>query len=91
MSPHERLQTKSAPLKSGSRSTDMRELKISQEPIELYKLLKLDNRVQSGGEAKTVISDGLVRVNGQVETRKGRKIFSGDVVEFANETVRVVM
>jgi ribosome-associated protein len=60
----------------------MREIKILKEPIELYKILKLENRVVSGGEAKYVISEGQVMVNGKVETRKRKKIFSGDVVEF---------
>jgi len=60
----------------------MKEIKISEEPIELYKILKFENMVDSGGEAKNVISEGQVIVNGKVETRKRKKIFSGDVVEF---------
>ncbi|MDL1978627.1 MAG: RNA-binding S4 domain-containing protein [Deltaproteobacteria bacterium] len=67
----------------------MRELEISEEPIELYKILKLDNMVNSGGEAKYVISEGQVIINGKVETRKRKKIFSGDVVEFGKEEIRV--
>jgi ribosome-associated protein len=67
----------------------MREIEISEEPIELYKILKLDNMVNSGGEAKYVISEGQVIVNGKVETRKRKKIFSGDVVEFGKEEIRV--
>lgn len=67
----------------------MRDIKISEEPIELNKLLKFENMVASGGEAKHAISEGLVRVNGVVETRTRKKIFSGDVVEFGNEKVRV--
>ena len=47
----------------------MREIEISEEPIELYKILKLENMVESGGEAKYVISEGQVMVNGKVETR----------------------
>jgi len=45
--------------------------------------------VDSGGEAKYVISEGKVFVNGKVETRKRKKIFSGDVVEFGEEIIRV--
>ena len=66
----------------------MREIEISEEPIELYKILKFENMVVSGGEA-TVISEGQVMVNGKVETRKRKKIFSGDVVEFGKEKIRV--
>ena len=67
----------------------MREIEISEEPIELYKILKFENMVDSGGEAKYVISEGQVVVNGKVETRKRKKIFSGDVVEFGEEKIRV--
>ena len=67
----------------------MRDVKIIKEPIELYKLLKFENMVASGGKAKYVISEGHVLVNGQVETRKRKKIYSGDVVEFGGEEIRV--
>jgi ribosome-associated protein len=67
----------------------MRELEISKEPIELYKILKFENMVVSGGEAKYVISEGQVKVNGKVETRKRKKIFSGDIVEFGENKIRV--
>ncbi|MBC2715240.1 MAG: RNA-binding S4 domain-containing protein [Desulfobacteraceae bacterium] len=67
----------------------MREVEISEEPIELYKILKFENMVGSGGEAKFVISEGQVVVNGKVETRKRKKIFSGDVIEFGKEIIRI--
>ena len=67
----------------------MREIKISKEPIELYKILKLESLVDSGGEAKYVISEGQVIVNGKVETRKRKKIFSGDIVEFGENKILV--
>ena len=67
----------------------MREIKILKEPIELYKILKLESLVDSGGEAKHVISEGQVIVNGKVETRKRKKIFSGDIVEFGENKIRV--
>lgn len=63
----------------------MREVEISHEPIELYKILKFEGMVASGGEAKAVIAEGLVSVNGSVETRKGKKIVSGDVIEFGQD------
>ena len=67
----------------------MREVEISKEPIELYKLLKFEGMSDSGGEAKAVIAEGQVLVNGKVETRKRKKIVSGDIVEFGNEKIRI--
>ncbi len=67
----------------------MREVEIIAEPIQLYKLLKIEGLVSSGGEAKAVISDGLVLVNGAVETRKRKQINSGDVIAFGEEEFRV--
>jgi ribosome-associated protein len=67
----------------------MREIEISEEPIELYKILKFKNWVGSGGEAKFVISEGQVKVNGKVEIQKRKKILSGDVVEFGKHKIRV--
>ncbi len=67
----------------------MREVEITKEPVELYKLLKFESIVSSGGEAKFVISEGLVLVNGKVETRKRKKLVSGDLVEFSNEKIRL--
>lgn len=58
------------------------EVVINRQPVELHKLLKFEGLVASGGDAKTVISEGLVQVNGQVETQKRKKIVDGDVVEF---------
>ena len=65
----------------------MREVSISKEPIELNKLLKFEAMVASGGEANQVISEGQVRVNGEVETRKRKKIVAGDQIEFGNEKI----
>ena len=67
-----------------------RVVQISREPIELYKILKIENMVNSGGEAKAVIAEGLVRVNGEIETRKRKKIISGDVVEFGDDIIRII-
>jgi ribosome-associated protein len=67
----------------------MKEIEISEAPIALYQLLKFENLVSSGGEAKYVISEGRVKVNGAVETRKRKKIFSGDVVEFGEAVIRI--
>ncbi len=59
----------------------MRVVLITKEPVELYKILKFEGLVGSGGEAKLVIADGLVLVNGVVETRKRKKIVCGDISE----------
>ncbi len=67
----------------------MRDVEVSKEPIELYKILKFESMVASGGEAKQVITEGRVFVNGEVETRKRKKIFSGDIVEFGDEKIRI--
>lgn len=68
----------------------IREVALESDPIELCKLLKLENLVASGGEAKMVITSELVRVNGAVELRKRKKIRFGDVVEFGGEKIRLV-
>ena len=63
----------------------MREVTVTTEPVELYKVLKFEGMATSGGEAKSVIADGRVIVNGKMETRKRRKIVSGDIIEYAEE------
>lgn len=67
----------------------MRVVEISHEPVELYKILKFEGMVATGGEAKLVISEGLVQVNGKIETRKRKKIVAGDIIEFEQETIRI--
>ncbi len=56
-------------------------VKIGERPINLTQALKLAGCVQTGGEAKLLIVDGRVRVNGEVETRKRRKLSAGDRVD----------
>jgi ribosome-associated protein len=70
---------------------EIRTVEIAEEPAELYKILKFDNMVESGGQAKFVISEGLVLVNGEVETRKRKKISVGDVIEFQDEKITIVL
>ena len=67
----------------------MEKIQIKDEFIKLGQLLKLANMVESGAMAKQVIEDGLVKVGGEVEVRRGKKIYSGDVVEFNGESVTV--
>lgn len=57
--------------------------------IQLDQFLKLKNLVSTGGEAKFLIRDGNVQVNGEVETRRGRKLRTGDVVEIAGKKLTV--
>ena len=70
-------------------SNTMRVVEITSEPVELYKILKFEGMVASGGEAKLVIADGLVLLNGNIETRKRKKIVSGDIIEFDEEVIRI--
>ena len=67
----------------------MRTVEITREPVELYKILKFEGLVASGGEAKSLVAAGEVLVNGQIETRKRKKIVSGDTIEFGGELLQV--
>lgn len=67
----------------------MREVEITVEPVELYKILKFEGMASSGGKAKSIVAEGRVMVNGKVETRKRRKIVSGDVIENAGEKILI--
>jgi len=53
-------------------------IEVSSQPIELYKVFKIANLVGGGGEAKHLIAEGYVAVNGELETRKRRKLYDGD-------------
>ncbi|MFC8314975.1 RNA-binding S4 domain-containing protein [Gordonia sp. NPDC057258] len=63
---------------------------IRDDSIRLGQFLKLANLIESGAEAKEVIADGLVTVNDEVETRRGRQLTIGDVVSVGGMSVRVV-
>lgn len=67
----------------------MREVVLKIEPVELYKILKFEGLVPSGGVAKLAIESGDVIVNGEVETRKRKKMVAGDVIEFNGEEIRL--
>ncbi len=67
----------------------MRQVDITREPVELFKILKFEGLVATGGEAKQAIANGHVTVNGEIETRKRKKIVSGDVIAFGGETLQV--
>jgi ribosome-associated protein len=66
-------------------------IEIYAEPIALYQILKLEALVSSGGEAKAAIDEGRVLVNNEVETRRRKKIISGDLVEYEGERFMVVL
>ena len=61
---------------------NMETIKLRDEFIKLGQALKAANLVEDGVEAKYVIQDGLVTVNGEVDTRRGRKLYDGDVVSY---------
>ncbi|NJR69112.1 MAG: RNA-binding S4 domain-containing protein [Synechococcales cyanobacterium CRU_2_2] len=63
--------------------------KDGAKKIKLDQFLKFKNLVSSGGEAKMLIQDGQVEVNGEVETRRGRKLVPGDAVRFGGQTLLV--
>ena len=67
----------------------MQKVTLTKEPVELYKILKFEGLVTTGGEAKLLIGDGQVTVNGDVETRKRRKIVGGDIIEFSGTKILV--
>jgi ribosome-associated protein len=62
---------------------------IRDRSIRLGQFLKLANLIESGAEAKPVLAEGNVRVNGEVETRRGRQLVLGDVVTLGGVSVRV--
>ncbi len=62
---------------------------IKNEPIRLSQFLKLANVVQDGLEAKIRITEGEVQVNGRLETRRGRKLYISDVVQFNDQELHV--
>ncbi len=64
-------------------------MKIDTEYLKLDSFLKAVNAVTSGGEAKILIGDGQVKVNGVVETRRGRKLYPGDLVSVGAKTFAV--
>ncbi|GAD89640.1 RNA-binding S4 domain-containing protein [Vibrio halioticoli] len=65
-------------------------VEVSTQPVELYKVLKIADAVSGGGEAKQAISQGFVAVNGEIETRKRRKLVDGDLVQFNEEFYLVI-
>lgn len=67
----------------------MKTVTIRREPVELYKILKFEGLTTTGGEAKLLIGDGQVTVNGSVETQRRKKIVAGDVIGFRGDTLEI--
>lgn len=68
----------------------METIQLREDYIKLGQALKAAGLVGSGVEAKIVIQEGQVQVNSETETRRGRKLYDGDVVSYGKETVRIV-
>jgi ribosome-associated protein len=69
----------------------MKNIEIYAEPIALYQILKFEALVSSGGEAKVAIDNGQVLVNGDVETRRRKKIVAGDMIEFEKQQFKIIL
>ncbi len=67
----------------------METIKLREDFIKLGQALKAAGFVDSGVEAKLVIQDGLVKVNGSIETRRGKKLVDGDMVEFDGKKLKI--
>ena len=65
-------------------------IRADEEFIKLGQALKKASLVGSGVEAKFVIQDGLVELNGEVEVQRGKKLYDGDIVSFNGETIKIV-
>lgn len=69
----------------------METIHLREDFIKLGQALKAAGLVESGVEAKLVIQDGQVKVNGQVEYQRGKKLVAGDIVEFEDDTIKIKM
>ncbi len=84
------LDTNSLCAKNVRRNEDkMNTIHLREDFIKLGQALKLAGLVESGVDAKFVIQDGLVKVNGETETRRGKKLVAGDMVEYNGDTFKV--
>ncbi len=67
----------------------MQVIKLREEFIKLGQAVKAAGLVESGVEAKLVIQDGQVKVNGNVETQRGKKLFGGEIISFNGEEIKI--
>lgn len=68
----------------------MDNIKLREEYIKLGQAIKAAGFVEDGVEAKYVIQDGLVKINGEIDTRRGRKLYDGDIVSFQGKEIKVI-
>ncbi|WP_300276718.1 RNA-binding S4 domain-containing protein [Peptacetobacter sp.] len=68
----------------------MIEIKIDSDYIKLDQAIKLADIASTGGHAKFLILEGLVKVNGEIETRRGKKLFNGDIIDVDGEQIKVI-
>ena len=64
-------------------------IKLKEEYIKLGQALKAAGLLESGVDAKFAVQDGLVKVNGQVETQRGKKLVEGDIVEYDGNSIKI--
>ena len=64
-------------------------IKLREEFIKLGQALKAAGVVENGAEAKEVIIDGLVKVNGEIDTRRGKKLYDGEIISFNGEEIKI--
>lgn len=69
----------------------MHKIAIREQPVELYKVLKFEGLAASGGEAKQLIADGQVTLNGVTETRKRKKLVGGDIIAIGGIEYQLVL
>lgn len=63
---------------------------ITKSPVELFKILKFEGIANSGAEAKNIIAEGHVKVNGEVETRKRRQMIAGDIFQIGEDSWQLI-
>ncbi|MGI6584926.1 MAG: RNA-binding S4 domain-containing protein [Gracilibacteraceae bacterium] len=68
----------------------MREVKINTDFIKLDQFLKFESIADTGGEAKNIITGGMVKVNGNIERARGKKLRRGDIIEVFDEKIRLI-
>lgn len=66
------------------------EVTLLSSPVALFKVLKFEGLASSGAEAKQLVADGLVTVNGELETRKARKLVAGDLIQLGEQILKLV-
>ena len=69
----------------------MRIVELSQDAVPLYKVLKFEGLVNSGSDAKLLIDEGQVTVNGEVEMQRRKKLRNGDVIQLGDEILQVTL